>query len=170
MKKINISEAQIKTSPNLISLICTETTIGNTNLAAISWWTYLANKPPMLGFAINKNSYTGEMLEKNRKAILSLPGEAIAQEAHHCGCTSGRNIDKAAKFNINLINLEGTKIKIPEHSKIAFICTLENIIDAGDHKFYTCLINDIFYNENEQQLYAWNGYNKLAPLYTEKEK
>ena len=165
MVKLTISEAQVKTSPNPISLICTETPEGGTNFAAISWWTYLANKPAMLGFAINGRSYTKELLESNRKAILSIPGEAIATEAHQCGCVSGRNTNKAEKFNISLVEVEGTKIKIPAHTKMAFVCTLNDIAIAGDHTFFICSIDDIFYNQSEKQLYAWDGYSKLAPIH-----
>ena len=95
MKQITISEAQKSTSPNPISLICVNTPEGNTNLTAISWWTYLANHPPMVGFAISKKSYTGELLVQNGHSILSIPGSSIAKETFQCGCSSGRNTNKA---------------------------------------------------------------------------
>lgn len=164
MVKLTISEAQVKTSPNPISLICTETPKGDINLAPISWWTYLANKPAMLGFAINPKSYTKELLERNQKTILCIPSEAISVECYQCGCVSGRNTKKAEKFNINLVEVKGTKIKIPEYSKIAFLCTVKNTVIAGDHTFFICNIDDILYNKCGKQLYAWDGYSRLAPL------
>lgn len=161
MKQITISEAQKNTSPNPISLICANTPDGNTNLTAISWWTYLANHPPMMGFAISKKSYTGELLAQNGQAILSIPGNSIAKEAFQCGCSSGRNINKAKEFGIALI---GETIKFPLHSKLAFICKLKDTHIVGDHIFYICEVEDILYNETEQQLFSWDGYSKLAPL------
>jgi len=164
IEKITISEAQKSTSPNQISLICTEKPDGTTNLAAISWWTYLANRPPMIGIAVSSKSYSGELIDKNRQVVLSIPGEAIAKEAFQCGCVSGKDTNKAEKFAIDLITLEETNIKIPAHSKLAFVCTLDKTVDAGDHIFYICNIQSIFCNNNEKQLYAWEGYAKLAPL------
>ena len=161
MKQITISEAEKSTSPNPITLVCAEAPNGVTNLAAVSWWTYLANRPPMIGFAISKKGYTGELIRNSGKAVLSIPGEAIANEAFQCGCSSGRDTNKAEKFGIELT---GTTAKFPVHSKLAFVCTLENSVEAGDHIFYICNVGDIFYNENEKQLYSWSGYSKLAPL------
>ena len=161
MKQITISEAEKSTSPNPITLICTETPSGVTNLAAVSWWTYLANNPPMIGFAMSKKSYTGELIRSSGKAVLSIPGEAIADKAFQCGCLSGRDTNKTEKLGIKLT---GDAVKFPVHSKLAFVCTLENSIEAGDHIFYICNVGVIFYNENEKQLYSWSGYSKLAPL------
>jgi flavin reductase (DIM6/NTAB) family NADH-FMN oxidoreductase RutF len=161
MEQITISEAQKSTSPNPITLICAETPTGIINLTAVSWWTYLANHPPMIGFAISKKSFTGELILSSGKAVLSIPGEAIAEEAFQCGCLSGRHTNKAEKLGIVLTE---TAIKFPVHSKLAFVCTLESSVDVGDHTFFICKVDDIFYNKNEEQLYSWGGYSKLAPL------
>jgi len=161
MKQITISEAQKITSPNPITLVCVNTPVGITNLTAVSWWTYLANRPPLIGFALSKKSYTGELILNNGKVVLSIPGEEIAEEAFQCGCFSGRDINKTEKLGIELTE---TIEKFPIHSKLAFICILENTVDVGDHTFFICRVNDILYNEREKQLYSWGGYSKLAPL------
>ena len=161
MEQITISQAQKYTSPNPISLVCAEGPNGVTNMAAISWWTYLANRPPMLGFAISKKSYTGELVKETGKAVLSIPGEIIAKEAYQCGRVSGRDTNKVAEFGIALT---GDNQMYPIHSKLAFICTLESTSEVGDHIFFACNIDDIFYNGEEKQLYAWDGYAELAPL------
>jgi flavin reductase (DIM6/NTAB) family NADH-FMN oxidoreductase RutF len=161
MEKIIIQQAQKATSPNSISLICAKTPEGITNLTTISWWTYLANKPPMIGFSISKKSYTGELISKNKRAVLSIPGEALAEKVLQCGRISGKEVDKAKEFDIALTN---TEIAYPVHSKLAFMCSLKQIADAGDHTFYICEVDDIFNNEDETQLYSWEGYSRLAPL------
>ena len=37
MKKISLSEASSLTSPNPVTLVCTQKADGSTNLAAVSW-------------------------------------------------------------------------------------------------------------------------------------
>lgn len=164
MDRINISEAQMNTSPNPFSLVCASTPSGTTNLTAVSWWTYLANRPPMLGFSIGKKSYTNELISQNRKAILSVPGKGIADEAFRCGCVSGRNIDKATEYGIILVDVDESSIRIPIHTKIAFLCTLDKAIEVGDHSFFICSIDEIYYDAHEQQLYTWDGYRRLASI------
>jgi len=158
MERITIYEAQKCTSPNPITLVCAQMPDGGTNLAAISWWTYLANKPPMIGFAISKRSYTGELIEQTKRAILSIPGEALKESAFRCGCVSGRVVNKAKEFNIEMAK------GFPVHSKLAFVCSLESMLEVGDHIFYACNVEEILYNPDEKQLYCWDGYKRLGTL------
>ena len=158
---ISISEAQRYTSPNWVSIICATKPDGSTNLTTISWWSFLANHPAMIGFSMSKKSYTGELVRLDGKAVLCIPSETIAKEVYECGHITGRNEDKAKKFGIHL---SGTDIKYPTHSKLIFFCTLKNAVDVGDHIFHVCEVNDILYNETETQVYAWNGYSEIASL------
>ena len=129
MKKITIDEALQATSPQTVSLICTQTPTGTTNLAAVSWWTYLESEPPMLGFSMSKESYTCEVLPSTGKAVLSIPGEDIADITLKCGNVSGRDVDKVKEFSIDLVD---APVKYPVHSRLAFICTLEKQVEVGD--------------------------------------
>ncbi len=53
MNKITIIKATALTSPNPISLLCTEKPDGSTNLAAVSFYSYLSFQPEMLCFAMD---------------------------------------------------------------------------------------------------------------------
>ena len=106
-------------------------------------------------------SYTCENLKKTGKTVLSIPGESIAEEAFQCGTVSGRDVNKAQKYNITLVD---APVKYPVNSKIAFICTLVNPVPVGDCTFFICNIDEIVYNENEQHLYAWHGSEKLTAI------
>ena len=162
MNKITIAEALKNTSPHPVSLICVQTPTGATNLTTVSWWTYLENDPPMIGFSIWKESYTCELVASTGKAVLSIPGEAIADITLKCGNVSGRDVDKVKEFGIDLVD---APVKFPVHSRLAFVCTLENKVEVGDCVFFICKIDDIFFNENERQLFAWGGSGKVASLH-----
>lgn len=161
MINITISEAQKQTSPNWVSLICAMKPNGITNLTTISWWSFLANNPAMIGFSMSKKSYTGELFRLTGKAVLSVPNEKIAREVYECGHITGRNEDKAKKFGLLLT---GTGIQYPVHSKLVFFCTLKNAVEVGDHIFHICEVDEILYNDSGAQVYAWDGYSKIAPL------
>ena len=161
MKKIMINEALQATSPQTVSLICVQTPAGTTNLTTVSWWTYLESEPPMLGFSMSKESYTCGLLTGTGKAVLSIPGEAIADIALKCGSVSGRDVDKVKEFSIDLVE---APVKYPVHSRLAFICMLEKQVEVGECIFFICRIDDIYYNENERQIFAWGGSKKLSPI------
>ncbi len=162
MKKITLPQATMLTSPNPVTLVCTQKPDGTTNLAAVSWWTYLSFNPSMIAYAMAKTSYSGEMVRNNKKVILTIPSKEIAQEVLDCGSTTGRNTDKADKFNIELVSLDGSDIKIPKHSCVAIVAELKEFREVGDHYLYICNVKDVYGDSAKDALFAWNGYSQIA--------
>lgn len=163
MNKINLPQAAKLTSPNPVSLVCTQKPDGLTNLATVSWWTYLSFNPNMIAFAMAKTSYSGEMVQNSRKVILTIPGAELSEAVMGCGSTTGRNTDKVAKFDIELAEVEGSSIKVPVHSRVAIVCGLKEFYETGDHYLYICDVEQVYGNEAEEALFAWNGYSQVRP-------
>ena len=161
MQKINLPQASRLTSPNPVSVVCTEKPDGSTNLATVSWWTYLSFNPNMIAYAMAKTSYSGEMVRNNRKVVLTIPGAEIADAVMGCGSATGRDTDKAAEFGIAMTNVEGTSIQIPVHSRVAIVCSLKEYHKVGDHYLYICNVEQVYGNKAEEALFAWNGYSQL---------
>lgn len=163
MKKIDLPFASKLTSPNPVSLVCTRKPDGSTNLATVSWWNYLSFNPNMIAFAMAKTSYSGEMVRSNHRVVLTIPGSSLAQAVMNCGSCSGRDTDKASRFGIKLISVEGTSVQIPLHSRVAIVCRLKEFHDAGDHYLYLCDVEQTYGNIEENALFAWNGYSCVCP-------
>ena len=163
MQKISLPQASKLTSPNPVTVVCTEKPDGTTNLATVSWWTYLSFKSNMIAYAMAKTSYSGEMVRNNKKVILTIPGTKIADAVMGCGSTTGRDTDKVSKFNIELADVEGSSIKIPAHSRVAIVCSMKEYHEVGDHYLYICDVEQVYGNESEEALFAWNGYSQLRP-------
>ena len=72
MKELNIFEATALTSPNPLTLICSENEDGTTNLAPICFVSYLSFNPPMIGFATGKQAHTGERVRETGKVIVTV--------------------------------------------------------------------------------------------------
>lgn len=163
MEKISLPKASVMTSPNPLTLVCTEKPDGTTNLATVSWWTYLSYNPGMIAYAMAKTSFSGEMVRNNHKVVLAIPGADIAKAVMGCGSTTGRNTDKVRQFDVELTGLEGSTIKIPVHSRVAIQCSLKEYHEVGDHYLYICNVEQVYGNEAEEAVFAWNGYGKIAP-------
>ncbi|HIR02989.1 MAG TPA: flavin reductase family protein [Candidatus Scatovicinus merdipullorum] len=163
MKKMNLPQAAKLTSPNPVAVVCTEKPDGSTNLATVCWWTYLSFNPNMIAYAMAKTSYSGEMVRSNQKVILTIPGAEMAEAVMGCGSTTGRNTDKASKFGIKLAQVEGSSIQVPVHSRVAIVCKLKEYHEVGDHYLYICDVEQVYGNEAEKALFAWNGYSQVRP-------
>ena len=162
MKQIKLPGASALTSPNPVTLVCTRKPDGSANLATVSWWTYLSYHPGMIAFAMAKTSYSGELTRGGGKVVLTVPGAAIADAVMGCGTTTGRDTDKAAKFGIGLQSLPDCDIQIPEHSRVAIQCTLKEYHETGDHYLYICDVDQVFGDEREEAVFAWDGYARIA--------
>lgn len=161
MKKINLPEASVLTSPNPVTLVCTKKEDGTTNVATVSWWTYLSFNPYMVGFAMAKTSYSGEMVRKNKKVILTIPGSELEEVVLRCGSSTGRNTNKVEKFDIKLETIENSDIKIPANSKVAIAMTLKEYIVVGDHYLYICNVDSVYGDKDKKSLFAWDGYSRI---------
>lgn len=163
MKEITLPKASQLTSPNPVTVVCTQKPDGSTNLATVSWWTYLSYHPNMIAYAMAKPSYSGEMVRENRKVVLTIPGAEMAEAVLGCGTTTGRDTDKIARFHIEMRQLEGTAIQVPAHSRVAMVCWLKEYHEVGDHYLYLCDVERVYGNEVEEALFAWNGYSEIRP-------
>ena len=163
MEKITLPKASKLTSPNPVTIVCTQKPDGSTNLATVSWWTYLSFNPNMIAYAMAKTSYSGEMVRSNKKVILTIPGTEIAEAVMGCGSTTGRDTDKIVKFGIEMQTVEDSEIQIPLHSRVAIQCSLKEFIETGDHYLYICNVEQVYGNEAEEAVYAWNGYSQIRP-------
>lgn len=163
MEKISIAQASKLTSPNPLTLVCTRMPSGETNLATVSWWTYLSFNPGIVGFAMSKTSYSGELTRETKQVVLAMPGAEISAQALSCGTATGRNTNKAEKFGIPLKDIPDSSIQIPLQTRLAISCELTQTVEVGDHFLYICKVNQVYGDESQEALLAWNGYSDLRP-------
>ena len=163
MEKITLPKASQFTSPNPVTIVCTQKPDGSTNLATVSWWTYLSYNPGMIAYAMAKTSYSGEMVRNNKKVILTIPGAAIADQVMGCGMSTGRDTDKIAKLGVEMQKVEGSEIQIPLHSRVAIQCNLKEYHEVGDHYLYICNVEQVYGDAQEEAVFAWKGYAEIRP-------
>ena len=163
MKALNIMEATVYTSPNPLTLICSQNEDGTTNLAPICFVSYLSFNPPMVGYATGKQSHTGKRVRETSKVIVTVPGENLAGVVMACGSSTGAKVNKVAENNIEMKSVEDSDIQIPADTKLAMVATLQEAVEVGDHILHICQVDKFLGNEDKKGLYAWNGFGKVAP-------
>ena len=161
MRKATFDEALENTAPQPVALICTPRPDGGTNLAPVAWWTYLESEPTMMGFSMAKESYTCELALASDKVAICLPSEAIADDVLKCGSISGREVDKAKEYDIELI---GGEQKYPVHSKLVYLCKASQRVIVGDCVFFVCEINEILLDEAQRHIYTQGKSEKLGAV------
>ncbi len=163
MKEINIGQATAITSPDPLMLVCTTKEDGSLNMAPVSFFMYSSFNPPMLAFAMGKAANSGENIRRTGKAVLAAPGISLNDAVMAFGSSNGGQKDKLKETPIALQKVEGSNIQIPEDTRVAFVVSLAQTMESGDHYLYLCNIEKIVADESKDALFAWDGYAKVAP-------
>lgn len=163
MQEITLVEALALSSPAPVTLICTANEAGTVNMAPVSFFMYSSFNPPMLAFAMGKDSHTGENIRRTKHAILTLPGASIAKEVMIFGKESGSKQNKLAVTPIPCQKIAGSDIEIPADARVALIVSLAQTMETGDHYLYLCDIHKIYGDDTKDALFAWEEFTKLAP-------
>ena len=164
MTDITIGQAQRLTAPCPFALLSTLRPDGGTNLMAVSWWSYLSNRPPMLGACLSKKGLSGELIRQNGEFALSIVDASLKDAALRCGTYSGRTVDKAADFGIALTDAAAIAPQVVRDSRVVFECRLADTKEVSDHVLYIAEIVAIRGDAEKKALFAFDGYGRLDPV------
>ena len=164
MTDINIGQAQRLTAPCPFALLSVLRDDGSTNLMAVSWWSYLSNRPPMLGACLSKKGLSGELIRQNGEFALSIVDASLKDAALRCGTCSGRTVDKAADFGIALTDAAAIAPQVVRDSRVVFECRLTDTREVSDHVLYIAEIAAIRGDAEKKALFAFDGYSRLDPV------
>ena len=73
---------------------------GRPNVMTMSWHTMMEFEPPLVGCVISARNFSFAAVSKTRQCVLNIPTAEMAAAVVGCGNTSGRKIDKFAKFGL----------------------------------------------------------------------
>lgn len=161
---VNIGNIQKLTSPHPFALVSSLKENGETNLMAISWWSYASNHPASLVICLSKKGYTHELIEKNGEFALNIVGDCVKGAAFQCGTCSGRTVDKASQFHIELKPSALIRPMLVRDSRVSLECRVAGQLTIGDHVLFSATIEEAHINEHLAHLYAFDGYARLGVI------
>lgn len=70
------------------------------NIMTLSWHMMMEFEPPLVGCLLSNRNYSFELLRKSRECVINIPTAELAKQIVGCGNTSGRKVDKFARFGL----------------------------------------------------------------------
>lgn len=156
--------AQELSSPSPFGLVACKTEYSCDNLAAVSWWTYLSNQPPMLAVCLSQRSFSHTCIRQKKEFTLSIVDQSLAQQALQCGKCSGKTVDKVKLLNIDMAPSDLVAPGFVSKSRVAFECQVVQMAQAGDHTVFMANILQVHTDPACKALYAANGYRALCTV------
>lgn len=161
--EISINEIQKLTSPNPFALI-TSGKGEESNIMALSWWTFVSNRPPMLAVCLSSKGYTHELIDDTGEFGVHLVGDEFREKALKCGQCSGKNIDKIKELEFSMRDADQIRTKLISGCIAALECRTVSKTEVADHFLYIAEIVRIHKESDAKQLLAWEGYRYLSTI------
>ena len=73
---------------------------GKPNVMALSWHTMLEFEPPLIGCVVSNRDYSFDTLRTTKQGVINIPTAELAEKVVACGNSSGRRVDKFARFGL----------------------------------------------------------------------
>jgi flavin reductase (DIM6/NTAB) family NADH-FMN oxidoreductase RutF len=101
-KKLPLSRVYRLLEPGPVVLMTTARK-GRANVMPISWHTMMEFEPPLVGCIVSDRNHSFAALKATRECVLNIPTVELAAQVVGCGNTSGRRVDKFARFGLSAV-------------------------------------------------------------------
>jgi len=102
MKALSLSKVYQLLEPGPVVLLTTADK-GRANVMAMSWHMMIEFEPPQIACVVSGNNFSFAALRAMGECIIAVPTRKLAAKVVQVGNSSGRNIDKFAKFGLTKI-------------------------------------------------------------------
>ncbi len=141
--------------PAKVVLAVTEKPGGGYNLITMEWFMRTSIQPPMFAISVGHSRYSYECLQENRFFNLVFPSSQMKPLCAMAGSSSGRDIDKFEKGEVEFIPGKLHKLPVPKEAVAVFECEVVTQIRSGDHTIFVGEVR-----------YSWANKEKEPLVYT----
>jgi len=136
MKRVPPSEAIKRKYPEWIVLVVTIDQQGQVDVMPAGWCMVTSGRPLMLALAIHPGRHTHKLLTEAQEFVISFPAAGQGPAVWYCGSHSGRDVDKIANTDLELLPPAEIKTPLLKGAVANFECRLVKQMDAGDHTIF----------------------------------
>jgi flavin reductase (DIM6/NTAB) family NADH-FMN oxidoreductase RutF len=100
---------------------------GEANILTMGWHMVMGFDPSLIGCYIWDQNHSFEMIRKSRECVINIPEYALAKKVVGIGNTSGRDVEKFARFELTAGQSETVKAPLIEECFVNFECKLTDV-------------------------------------------
>ena len=138
---------------------------GEVNTMTMGWGTagFIWNQNILMA-PVRKSRYTHQLLENSDYFTVSVPLKGqLKKELQFCGTKSGRNYDKIKELNLELREVEESKVPIIKGNDLHFICRIKYQQDMLKDNLEQEILKEEYPDHDMHTLY----YAEVAAVYKE---
>jgi flavin reductase (DIM6/NTAB) family NADH-FMN oxidoreductase RutF len=147
-----------------VAVIVTASSRGRDDAMTAAWHSSISFKPPLYGIAISPKRFTYQLITESKEFGVNFIPSGKASLAASIGGTSGQQMDKFEKFNIERERPLKTTAPILEDAYAAYECKLVDSKSYGDHIWIVGEIVAVHFLEEAFTPTELLDLNKMKPL------
>ena len=97
---------------------------GKTNIMTMGWHLVMSEDPSLVGCFVWDRNHSFEMIRKSRECVINVPSVDLAATVVRIGNTSGRDLDKFARFGLTPARAKKVKAPLVDECHANFECRL----------------------------------------------
>lgn len=107
---------------------------GERNVMTMGWHTVMEFSPSLVGCVIAASNHSFELVRQSRACVINLPTTALVDAVVGIGTSSGRELDKFARFGLTLE--EGVDAPAIRECHAHFVCRLHDDSLVDKYNFF----------------------------------
>ena len=136
MERVAPGEALKRKYPEWIVLVVTRDQEGQVDVMPAGWCTVTSGRPLMLAVSIHPHRHTHKLLSEAKEFVIAFPAAGQGPAVLYCGSHSGRDVDKIANTDLDLLPAAEINTPLLKGVVANFECRLVNQMDTGDHTIF----------------------------------
>jgi flavin reductase (DIM6/NTAB) family NADH-FMN oxidoreductase RutF len=105
MRPLSLAKVYQTVEPGPVVLLTTAAK-GRPNVMTMSWHMMVEFEPPLIACIVSNADYSFAALRATRECVIAIPPAKLASKVVKVGNSSGRDIDKFAKFGLTAVPAE----------------------------------------------------------------
>ena len=147
-----------------VAVIVTASARGKDDAMTAAWHSSISLKPPLYGIAIAPKRFTYQLIKESREFGINFIPSEKASLAAAIGGTSGQQMDKFERFNIQKEKPSKTTAPVLKDAYAAYECKLVDSKPYGDHIWIVGEIVAVHFLEEAFTPAEVLDLNKIKPL------
>ena len=106
------------------------------NIITVAWAGTVCSDPPMVSISVRKERYSYEILKETGEFVINLATKKLVYALDYCGVKSGRDVDKFAEMNLNMLPSKWIKAPGIMESPLNLEGRVSQTIPLGSHDLF----------------------------------
>jgi flavin reductase (DIM6/NTAB) family NADH-FMN oxidoreductase RutF len=129
--------------PTPVFVVGTYDSAGKPNVMAVAWGGICCSKPPCVGIAVRKATYTYGNLVERKAFTISVPSVDHVEAADFFGIASGRDVDKLTAAGLTAVRSELVDAPYVAEFPLVLECKVVHVAELGLHTQFVGEILDV---------------------------